>query len=125
MLTKNIAEVFPAVWYPKQGERKNGVQIKVEIASTLSKRNEQPIQNLRVSTKGTAVRTTFNLPYKENDEVEFLGFYWTVSEVVIDLSAISPQAVALGDSMKNAVYELTLIATNRTPEAMRGKEYGR
>lgn len=121
MLTKNLSELFPAIWYPKQGERKNGVQIKVEIAGTLSRRNEQPIQNLRVSTRGTTVRTTFNFPYKENDEIEFLGFYWIISEVVIDLTSISPQAAALGDPLKNAVYELNIIAVNRTPEAMRGK----
>lgn len=55
-LTNNSAAVFPAKWYPTRGDREKYVDVRVELVGTIDRRTGYPIQNLRASTKGTAVR---------------------------------------------------------------------
>lgn len=109
-LSNNSAATFPAKWYPTIGDREHGVDFNVEVVGTVNRRTEQPVQNLRVSTKGTIVRSSTRLMFEENQEVAFLGYYWIISEVQIDLSSVNPQAAIFGDPLQNAVFELTLIA---------------
>ena len=115
-LTNNSAAVFPAKWYPTRGDREKYVDVRVELVGTIDRRTGYPIQNLRASTKGTAVRLAQSLPVEEKQEMSFLGFWWLVDEVRYDLSAVNPQAAAFGDPMKNAVVELTLIGSGRKAE---------
>lgn len=113
-LSNNSAATFPAKWYPTVGDRENGVDFNVEVVGTVNRRTEQPVQNLRVSSKGTIVRSGARLMFEENQEVAFLGYYWIISEVQIDLTSVNPQAAVFGDPLQNAVFELTLIANTHT-----------
>lgn len=53
---------------------------------------------------------------KERQEVAFLGLWWLVDEVQYDLTSVNPQAAGMGDFMKNAVVEVTLIGSGRAAE---------
>ena len=55
-------------------------------------------------------------PVKERQEVAFLGLWWLVDEVQYDLTSVNPQAAGMGDFMKNAVVEVTLVGSGRTAE---------
>ena len=115
-LTNNSAAVFPAKWYPTRGDRENYVDVRVELVGTIDRRTGYPIQNLRASTKGTVVRVGQSFPVKERQEVAFLGLWWLVDEVQYDLTSVNPQAAGMGDFMKNAVVEVTLVGSGRTAE---------
>lgn len=112
-LSNNSAATFPAKWYPTIGDREHGVDVTVELIGTIDRRTGYPIQNLRASTKGTAVRLGQSLPVEEKQEMSFLGIWWRIDEVNYDLNAVNPQAAEFGDPLKNAVVELTLIGNGR------------
>ena len=84
--------------------------------SRMGPRTRYPIQNLRASTKGTVVRVGQSFPVKERQEVAFLGLWWLVDEVQYDLTSVNPQAAGMGDFMKNAVVEVTLVGSGRAAE---------
>lgn len=115
-LTNNSAAVFPAKWYPTRGDREKHVDVRVELVGTIDRRTGYPIQNLRASTKGTAVRLAQSLPVEEKQEMSFLGLWWLVDEVQYDLTSVNPQAAGMGDFMKNAVVEVTLVGSGRAVE---------
>lgn len=108
-ISNNLNEFFPAKWFPEKGNKNNFVQIKCELVGTFDISKGQPVKNLLVSSKGTTIRTSFINEYKEYDDIEFLGRLWQIERFFIDLSALNPQAAAMGDVMKNAVYEFVLI----------------
>ena len=84
-ITNNLAAVFPARWYPTEGDREHYLDVNVELVGTIDRRTGYPIQNLRASTKGTVVRVGQSFPVKERQEVAFLGLWWLVDEVQYDL----------------------------------------
>lgn len=114
-LTMNSAAVFPAYWYPDVGDLTKRHAVNVELIGTVDRRSGFPIQNLRVSTRGTAVRLGAALPVEENQTLSFFGWYWLIQEVQFDVNAINPQGGALGNPLKNALPELVLKATRRVP----------
>ena len=115
-LTNNAAAVFPAKWYPTRGDRENYVDVRVELVGTIDRRTGYPIQNLRASTKGTAVRLAQALPGDTKPESATPRVWWITEEGRDDRSADKPQAAAFGDPMKNAGVELTLRGSGRKAE---------
>lgn len=115
-MTNNLAAVFPARWYPTEGDREHYLDVNVELVGAIDRRTGYPIQNLRASTKGTVVRVGQSFPVKERQEVAFLGLWWLVDEVQYDLTSVNPQAAGMGDFMKNAVVEVTLVGSGRAAE---------
>ena len=53
------------------------------------------------------------MPSAARQEVAFLGLWWLVDEVQYDLTSVNPQAAGMGDFMKNAVVEVTLVGSGR------------
>lgn len=56
------------------------------------------------------------MPSAARQEVAFLGLWRFVDEVQYDLTSVNPQAAGMGDFMKNAVVEVTLVGSGRTAE---------
>lgn len=54
--------------------------------------------------------------FMTRQEVAFLGLWWLVDEVQYDLTSVNPQAAGMGDFMKNAVVEVTLVGSGRAAE---------
>ena len=54
--------------------------------------------------------------FMTRQEVAFLGLWWIVDEVQYDLTSVNPQAAGMGDFMKNAVVEVTLVGSGRAAE---------
>lgn len=94
-MTNNLAAVFPARWYPTEGDREHYLDVNVELVGTIDRRTGYPIQNLRASTKGTVVRVGQSFPVKERQEVAFLGLWWLIDNVGFDLSEYAPQSAAV------------------------------
>lgn len=108
----NPSAVWQMEWCEKIGDRENREAIPVEIVGAISKGTQQPIQNLRVSVRGTMIKTTVPKNYRIGQELFFLNRWWQIDDVIIDVSEYAPQSAAfVGNELNNAVYSLQIIGS--------------
>ena len=77
------------------GDREHRKTIMVAIAGTLAARTGYPVQNLRASLRGTRISTTSAELFEPGQELLFLGRWWLIDDVSLDVSDYAPQSAAV------------------------------
>lgn len=86
---------FAAEWCPERGDREHRKTIMVAIEGTLDARIGYPVQNLRASLRGTRISTTSAELFEPGQELLFLGRWWLIDDVSLDVSDYAPQSAAV------------------------------
>ena len=77
------------------GDREHRKTIMVAIEGTLDARTGYPVQNLRASLRGTRISTTSAELFEPGQELLFLGRWWLIDDVSLDVSDYAPQSAAV------------------------------
>ena len=77
------------------GDRERRKTIMVAIEGTLDARTGYPVQNLRASLRGTRISTTSAELFEPGQELLFLGRWWLIDDVSLDVSDYAPQSAAV------------------------------
>ena len=86
------------------GDREHRKTIMVAIEGTLDARTGYPVQNLRASLRGTRISTTSAELFEPGQELLFLGRWWLIDDVSLDVSDYAPQSAAVNGTGHPKVY---------------------